>query len=142
MSDARTAGDPSGPPGATDAAYSPDPAPGGGPGLPREDPHGTTREFSVEADSDVRLDLLVAARLDCSRTQAATLIAGGHVTVGGTRERASYRPRAGEVVRVVVPPSPVMRDVLPENIPLTVVFEDEDLVVVDKPAGMVVHPAP
>ena len=95
----------------------------------------------LEADSDVRLDLLVAARLGVSRTRAATLIAHGRVAVDGRRERASYRPRAGETITVEVPP-PEGREVVPEAIPLSVVYEDEDIVVVDKPAGMVVHPAP
>lgn len=98
-------------------------------------------EFLVGADSDVRLDLLVAGRAGVSRTQAATLIANGNVTVGGRRERASYKPRAGEAVAVSIPPSP-KRELLGENIPLHIVFEDEALLVVDKPAGMVVHPAP
>src|SRR5919199_5759560 len=98
-------------------------------------------EFSLEADSDVRLDVLVARRLDLSRTQAATLIANGLVTVSGRRERASYRPRAGELVRVEIPPPPG-REVLPENIALSIAFEDDHVLVVDKPAGMVVHPAP
>jgi 23S rRNA pseudouridine1911/1915/1917 synthase len=105
------------------------------------DSSGTSHEFTLEADSDVRLDLLVAGRLDLSRTQAATLIANGRVRVDGRAERASYRPRAGETVRVDVP-APVIRETLPEDIPLVIVYEDEDLVVVDKPAGMVVHPAP
>lgn len=107
---------------------------------------GTRQEFTTEADSDVRLDLLVAGRLGVSRTQAATLIATGAVMVAAPEsapraERASYRPLAGERIEVVVPPPPA-RDVLPEDIPLVVVHEDEDLIVVDKPAGMVVHPAP
>lgn len=107
---------------------------------------GTRHEFVNEADSDVRLDLLVAGRLGLSRTQAATLIANEAVSIcapaGQVRfERASYRPRRGETVVVVVPPAPG-RDVLPEDIPLSVVHEDEHLIVVDKPAGMVVHPAP
>jgi len=110
------------------------------------DSSGTRHEFVSEADSDVRLDLLVAGRLGLSRTQAATLIAGEAVSVtapgGPTRfERASYRPRQGEAIVVVVPPAPG-REVLPEDIPITVVHEDEHLIVVDKPAGMVVHPAP
>jgi 23S rRNA pseudouridine1911/1915/1917 synthase len=111
-----------------------------------DDSSGTRHEFTSEADSDVRLDLLVAGRLGLSRTQAATLIANGAVTVAATAatpraERASYRPRRGEVIAVVVPPPPG-RDVLPEDIPLSVVHEDEHLIVVDKAAGMVVHPAP
>ena len=88
-----------------------------------------------------RLDLLVARQLDLSRNQAATLIAGGHVTVDGRRERASYPARAGETIDVEIPPPPG-RDVVPEQIPIRIVHEDEDILVVDKAAGMVVHPAP
>src|SRR2546423_5547659 len=98
-------------------------------------------EFPVEADSDVRLDLLVAERAGLSRTQAATLIANGNVCVSGRREKASYKPRAGEKISVEIPVSP-KRELLGENIPLKIVFEDDALLVVDKPAGMVVHPAP
>ncbi|MGE5098708.1 MAG: RluA family pseudouridine synthase [Deltaproteobacteria bacterium] len=92
-------------------------------------------------DGAPRLDVLVATQLDISRNQAATLISEGHVLVGGRRERASYRARAGEQVTVEIPPAPG-REVLGEDIPLKVVYEDDDLLVVDKPAGMVVHPAP
>ena len=101
----------------------------------------THHKLTVEADSDVRLDSFVAQRLDLSRTRAATLIANGNVTVSGRRERASYRPRGGDVVAVEIPP-PTAREIVGEQIPLTVVFEDDDVLVVDKPAGMVVHPAP
>lgn len=97
--------------------------------------------FEIEADSDVRLDSLVAARLELSRTQAATLIANGRVTVNGVRERAAYRARAGDRIEIEIPPPPE-RPVIAEAIPLTIVFEDEHVLVVDKPAGMVVHPAP
>ncbi|HEY8175225.1 MAG TPA: RluA family pseudouridine synthase [Gemmatimonadaceae bacterium] len=88
-----------------------------------------------------RLDLLVAQQLDISRNHAATLIANGHVLVAGRREKASYRATAGEEIVVTQPP-PVSREVLGEQIPLSVKYEDEDVVVIDKPAGMVVHPAP
>ena len=93
------------------------------------------------ADAGTRLDLYVGAQLALSRTQAATLIAGGHVTVDGGREKASWRVRTGERVDVNVPPPPG-RTVVAESIPLDVVHEDDDLVVINKPAGMVVHPAP
>jgi 23S rRNA pseudouridine1911/1915/1917 synthase len=83
----------------------------------------------------------VAQRASLSRTQAATLIANGNVTVNGRREKASYRPVGGERVVVDIPPV-TAREITPESIPLTVVFEDDALLVVDKPAGMVVHPAP
>ena len=98
-------------------------------------------EFSVEADSNVRLDLFVAGKLGISRTQSATLIATRAVTVNGKHERASYRPEAGDQIVVDVP-APRSREIVGEQIPLDVVFEDDDLVVVNKQAGMVVHPAP
>ena len=88
-----------------------------------------------------RLDLLVAGAMDVSRNHAATLIAEGHVLVEGRREKAAYRPRPGERIEAVLPP-PASREVIAEQIDLAVVYEDEDLLVVDKPAGMVVHPAP
>ncbi len=88
-----------------------------------------------------RLDLLLAQRLDISRNQAATLIANGHVRVASRREKASYRAEEGEEIEVTIPPLPA-RDVAPESIPLVVRHEDDDVVVIDKPAGMVVHPAP
>ena len=98
-------------------------------------------EITIEADSDVRLDSLLAVRLDLSRTQAATLIANGRVLVNGERQRASYRARAADRIEVEIPPPPE-RPVLAEQIPLVIVFEDDHVLVVDKPAGMVVHPAP
>lgn len=98
-------------------------------------------EFALEADSDVRLDSLVASRIGISRTQAATLIAQGHVLVGEQRAKAAYKPIAGERITVDVPP-PVRREIVGEDIPLSVVYEDDDLLVIDKAAGMVVHPAP
>jgi 23S rRNA pseudouridine1911/1915/1917 synthase len=88
-----------------------------------------------------RLDLYVAESLGLSRNQAATLIAEGNVLVGGKREKAGLRLRGGESVVVDVP-QPPGREVVGESIPLEVVFEDEHLVVVNKAAGMVVHPAP
>src|ERR1043165_4440472 len=97
---------------------------------------------TLDAPADApRLDVLVATHLDISRNQAATLIAEGHVLVAGRREKASYRAREGERVMIEVPPVPG-REVLGEDIPLNVFYEDDDVLVVDKPAGMVVHPAP
>ena len=107
----------------------------------RQAPEPARHSIRVEADSDVRLDSFVAGRLGLSRTQAATLIANGRVLVGGRREKAAYRPVAGDVIDVEIPPPPG-REVVAESIPLDVVFEDEHLLVVNKAAGMVVHPAP
>ena len=102
---------------------------------------GRRETFTPEADSDVRLDSLVSRAMQLSRTQAATLIANGHVTVAGRREKASYHPLAGEEVAVTVPP-PRQREVAGESLPIRIVFEDDEVLVVDKAAGMVVHPAP
>ena len=85
--------------------------------------------------------MLVAAKADLSRTQAATLIANGNVLVNGTRQKASYKPVAGDRIVIDEPPA-TAREITGESIPLAVVFEDEHLLVVNKPAGMVVHPAP
>jgi 23S rRNA pseudouridine1911/1915/1917 synthase len=101
---------------------------------------GARHELIAPGDAP-RLDLFVAAALDLSRTQAATLIATGNVSVGGRAERASYHPTEGEPVVVVIP-APVSRPVVGEDIPLVVAYEDDEVLVVDKPAGMVVHPAP
>ena len=105
--------------------------------------HSSDRRHTIPVpDGEVpRLDLLVAARLDLSRNQAATLIANGHVRIDGRREKASYRARPGETVIVELPPPP-SRTVLAESIPISVAYEDDEIVVVNKAAGLVVHPAP
>jgi 23S rRNA pseudouridine1911/1915/1917 synthase len=100
-----------------------------------------TRRFRAEGGDAARLDLLVARRLDLSRSQAATLIATGAVLVDGRREKASFRAEDGDEI-VVELPDAASRTVEGEDIPLAIVFEDDELLVVDKPAGMVVHPAP
>jgi 23S rRNA pseudouridine1911/1915/1917 synthase len=108
---------------------------------PSRRPVDKTRRFTVDASEDGRLDTLVARRLDLSRTQAATLIATGRVRVRGRAEKASFHPEAGTEVEVEMP-QPEAHPLLGEDIPLVIVHEDDDLLVVDKPAGMVVHPAP
>jgi hypothetical protein len=78
---------------------------------------------------------------DLSRSAAQRLIDEGRVTVNGEPARSSYKLRAGDQV-VVLLPGDEPHEILPEAIPLQVVYEDSVLLVVDKPAGMVVHPAP
>ncbi len=96
----------------------------------------------------MRLDVFVAEKLDnASRSEAQRLIAlevrgeEGGVRVNGKLERASYRVRVGDEV-VICRPRTVEIEAQPEDIPITVLFEDEDLLVIDKARGMVVHPAP
>jgi 23S rRNA pseudouridine1911/1915/1917 synthase len=100
----------------------------------------TEHELIAPPDAP-RLDVLIAQALELSRNQAATLIAEGRVLVAGRREKASYRATEGEPIWVEIPPAPG-REVIAEDIPLAIVYEDADVLVVDKPAGMVVHPAP
>ena len=83
----------------------------------------------------------MAERAGLSRTQSATLIANGHVMVNARKEKASYHPVIGDRV-VIEEPVVTAREINAESIPLAVVYEDDALLVVDKPAGMVVHPAP
>ena len=98
--------------------------------------------FELTAPTDApRLDLFIAMRLELSRTQAATLIATNCVLVNGAHEKASYKPVAGDLIAVEVAP-PTAHPITGEDIPLSVAYEDDDILVVDKPAGMVVHPAP
>jgi 23S rRNA pseudouridine1911/1915/1917 synthase len=90
-----------------------------------------------------RLDRFLAARCpELSRSYLQRLVEEGQVTVNGHLRKPSYTVRAGDVVVVRVPePSPV-EGLAPEAIPLSVLYEDQDLLVIDKPPGMVVHPSP
>lgn len=91
-------------------------------------------------EAGLRLDRWLAARFPgLSRTRLQALVEAGRVTVAGQPRKPGYRLRSGERVTVaLLPPEPERLE--PEPIPLSVVFEDEYLLVVDKPAGMVVHP--
>jgi 23S rRNA pseudouridine1911/1915/1917 synthase len=97
--------------------------------------------FVVEpAEVGVRLDKLLASKLPLlSRARLQALISEGHVTVSGKPAKAALRAVAGAVLEVTIPaPRPV--ELIPEDLNLRVLFEDEALLVIDKPAGMVVHP--
>ncbi len=102
-----------------------------------------TESFLVrDSDKGARVDVALALRLpDVSRAQAKRWIEEGRVTVDGRPVRASRICREGERVEVVIPP-PAPAIPLPEAIPLDVLYEDPSIVVVNKRAGMVVHPAP
>lgn len=95
----------------------------------------------TEDDAGERLDVAVAALADITRSQARRWIEGGRVLLNGAQARPSQRVHEGDVLRAD-PPEPVASTLEPEPIPLDVLYEDSDLIVIDKPAGMVVHPAP
>jgi 23S rRNA pseudouridine1911/1915/1917 synthase len=88
------------------------------------------------------LDRFLADQLALSRTRAAQLVANQRVSVNGQRARASRLLARGEEVTVDIPDEVPTRRLTPFTLPLKVVFEDEHLLVIDKPAGLVVHPAP
>ncbi len=103
-----------------------------------------TPGFEVDAGLEgVRLDAaLPRAHPELSRSQAARLVAAGHVRIDGHQvARAAHRLRRGQRVEFELP-APEPSALVPEAIRLEVVYEDADLLVVDKPAGLVVHPAP
>ena len=106
------------------------------------DPRGASRRLVVDAEAGARLDVWLAARLpDLSRSRIAALLEQGHVTVNGQPARKSRRTESGDVVELALP-APEASPLAAEALPLAIVYQDEDLVVLDKPAGMVVHPAP
>jgi 23S rRNA pseudouridine1911/1915/1917 synthase len=91
-------------------------------------------------ESGHRLDLFLSHKLErFSRSVLQRWIESGHVKVQGKRSKANHRVRSGEKIEIVPPPPEPVR-LVPEAIPLKIVHEDETLVVVDKPAGLVVHP--
>ena len=98
--------------------------------------------FTVLTASSERLDRFLADQLGISRTQAARLVADKRVTVEAKLARASRLLARGEVVRVQIPEHEPPRTIQPAAIPLSLIFEDEHLAIIDKPAGLVVHPAP
>lgn len=100
-------------------------------------------ELSVLPEEDgQRLDTLLASRdTSISRSAFQRLIEQGCVTVDGALAKPSYKVRQGEVIRYVIPP-PRPAVPLPEELPLDIEYEDDDLIVLNKPKGMVVHPAP
>lgn len=91
--------------------------------------------------STERLDVFVSECLpDISRSQLKKLIGSGQITLNGAPAKASSKLKGGESIQVVLPePEPI--ETIPEEIPLHILYEDQDLIVINKPVGMVVHPA-
>ena len=98
-----------------------------------------TRRFVANDDSDTRLDVWLSAQVDLSRSQVRKLIDENLVSVNAQVVKAGYRVQVGDQILIHVPETkaPVLQ---PEPIPLDIVFEDADLVVINKPRGLVVHP--
>jgi len=96
----------------------------------------------VIEDQKIRLDKFLVSELDdYTRTQIQDLISGNNVLVNCLAVKPSCILKPSDVIEVTFP-DPVASEILPEDIPLDIYYEDEDLIVVNKPSGMVVHPAP
>ena len=101
----------------------------------------TTLKLTADREGERADGLLARLVPDLTRSAAQKLLERGAVTREGRPVRKNDRPAPGDVLEVVLPdPEPI--DVLPQNIPLDVVYEDADVIVVNKPVGLVVHPAP
>ncbi|MDF2556252.1 MAG: RluA family pseudouridine synthase [Bacillales bacterium] len=95
----------------------------------------------TEEQNGERLDKLVSSQFEeFSRSQIQMFIKENHLTLNGEPIKSNYKCRPGDVIEIEVPEMEVL-DVLPEDIPLDIYYEDEDVIVINKPKGMVVHPA-
>jgi len=109
---------------------------------PAPEPGGHLGLSVPELPAPERLDRFLAARLrDCSRSYVQKLIRAGRVLLGGAAAKASRQVGGGERLEISFPEAEAEPAATPEDIPLTVLYEDEALLVIDKPAGMVTHPS-
>jgi 23S rRNA pseudouridine1911/1915/1917 synthase len=95
-----------------------------------------------EGQSLLRIDKFLAVRLEStSRSRIQNAANAGNILVNNIPVRPNYRVKPGDVIRVVLPNPPREIELIPEDIPLKIIYEDDDVIVVNKEAGMVVHPA-
>lgn len=101
-----------------------------------------TREEIIvkEEHQNTRIDKLLSDAYDFSRSRVQSLIKDGHILVQQNPVKANYKVKVDDVITVVIPDDEVL-EVEAENIPIEIVYEDSDLMVINKPRGMVVHPA-
>lgn len=101
-----------------------------------------TEDLLPPGGEDERVDKVVSSFADAlSRSYIQKLLAQGSITVNGKRVKSSFRVGAEDQISIRLPQA-VTPDIEPEDIPLCVLYEDQDVIVVDKPKNMVVHPAP
>lgn len=103
-------------------------------------PGGQERIIITENEAGMRADVALAALLEITRSNMQRLLEEGRAVKGGKVLKSNYKVKLGDEV-IVELPEPQPLDVQPENIPLDIIYEDEDVVVVNKARGMVVHPA-
>ena len=99
------------------------------------------QEFQVETETNERIDKFLYVQMEeLSRSYVQKLIKDGNVKVDGKAVKANYKLSYDEWIQVTIPDL-TAPDIVPENIPLDILYEDEDILIVNKPKGMVVHPA-
>src|SRR5690606_36853178 len=107
---------------------------------PMDNEEGWT-ELTVDSSDESRLDAYLAARLPLSRSRIVQLIEAGMVMLNGEVPQKRIVPTPGDRIRLRIPP-PEPSPLTPEHIPFDILYQDADLLVIDKPAGLVVHTAP
>lgn len=99
-------------------------------------------EICVEEDEGIRLDSYIPKHIeDVSRSYISSLIKEGLILVNGQKKKPKYMVKKGDIIQIQLPKKETLEPV-PEDIPLDIVYEDKDIIIVNKPKGMVVHPAP
>lgn len=100
-------------------------------------------EISIVCDKDnERIDIYIASQLnDMSRSSVQKLIMDGNITVNEKKRKSNYKVKLNDVIHIILP-EPEVLDIVAEDIPIEIIYEDDDLAVINKPQGMVVHPAP
>jgi len=99
-------------------------------------------EICVEEDEGIRLDSYISQHIeDVSRSYVSNLIKGGLILVNGQKKKPKYLVKKGDIIQVTLPEKETLEPKA-EQLPLDIVYEDRDIIIVNKPKGMVVHPAP
>ena len=100
-------------------------------------------QFIVSEESEEeRIDKYLNELMDSvSRSYIQKLLSDGNITVNGRNVKSNYKVRQEDDIRIFLPTA-ITPDIVPENIPLSILYEDDDVIVVNKPKNMVVHPAP
>lgn len=95
----------------------------------------------LSEDAGIRIDVFLSKRIeDMSRSHIQKLVDENNIWVNNKNIKSNYKIRCGDIIKVVIP-EPVKLDLIPEDIDIDILYEDEDIAVVNKPQGMVVHPA-
>ena len=99
------------------------------------------KRIVVDLEDAGRLDVFLSRKLKLSRSMCQRMVVDGHITVNGKTVQKSFVLQKGDIVEYLLPESREPTSI-PQPIEIPVIYEDKDIIVVDKPAGMVVHPAP